>query len=98
MGNIKMKCEALEELWLQNYKVTMTNKKREEKLFDKMMVLEEKMKHILIKQDHLNEGLELNKEHDYELSFMQNTMVAKINDLIFELNHIISILNNKEEN
>ena len=98
LENVKMKCEGLEELWLQNYKVTMTNKKREEKLFDRMMVLEEKMKHILIKQDHLNEGLELSKEHDCELSYMHNTMIAKINDMIFELNHIISILNNTEEN
>ena len=77
----------------------MMTKKRKEKLFDRMNVLEEKMKHLLIKQDHLNEGLELSKEHDCELSHMHNTMIAKINDMIFELNHVISILNNiNEEN
>ena len=78
----------------------MMNKKREEKLFDRLNVLEEKMKHILEKQDHLTKGIELCKEHDCELSYMHNTMIAKINDMIFEINHMISILdnNNNEEN
>ena len=99
-----MKCDGLEELWLENYNVTARNRKTEEKLYERVCVLEEEnknimkeMERVLVNQENADRRVDLCKEHSLELTYMHNMMVIKINTVITELNNVISILSNKDQ-
>ena len=89
---------------MANFKVTMKNKKREEKLYQRICVLEEMNKELVkefecmsIKQEKAEREVELYREKNYEMSYKYNEMVASINTIIIELNHVITVLNNKHQ-
>ena len=89
---------------MENFKVTMKNKKREEKLHQRIVVLEEMVKELMkefermaIKQEKTEQKVELYKEQNNELSYNHNTMITTINTIIMELNDVISVLNNKHQ-
>ena len=89
---------------MENFKVTMKNKKREEKLHQRICVLEEMNKEMMkefermsIKQEKTEQKVELYKEQNNELTYNHNTMITTINTIIIELNNVISVLNNKHQ-
>ena len=89
---------------MENFQVTMQNKKREEKLYQRVCALEEEnnkllkeFEHMTLKQEKTEQRVELYKEHNIELVYNHNTMITTINTIIAELNNVISVLNNKHQ-
>ena len=94
----------MNEVWMEHLRVIMKNKKREEKLYDRVCALEEEneqlvkeIKGMMIKQENTDRKFELYGEHNYELAYNHNAMVTTVNTIIAELNNIMSILSNKDE-
>ena len=97
-------CGKFEEVSLENFIAIRENRKREEKLYQRVCALEDEnnqlmkeIKRLTINQEKTNQRVELYREHNTELTYNHNTMVATINTIIAELNNIISILSNKDE-
>ena len=89
---------------METFKVTRQNRKREEKLYQRVCLLEEtnekllkKVKHMALKQEKAEEKIELYEEQNNELIYNNNAMIATINTIITELNDVISVLNNKHQ-
>ena len=87
---------------MDNQKVTVQNRKNEEKLYQRVHRLEEENKQLLkeiknlrMKQENGDRRLEFYREHNVELTFNHNSMITTLNTVIGELNNVISILNNK---
>ena len=104
LQNLNIKYNNLEELLVETLKVTRENRKREEKLYQRICLLEEtnekllkEVKHMALKQEKAEERIELYKEQNDELVYKHNTMIAMINTMIVELNDVISVLNNKHQ-
>ena len=74
----------------------MQNRKNEAKLQQRVHMLEEEIKFLKMKEENVDSRLEFYKEHCAELSVKYNEMVTTINTVIIELNHIISVVNNKD--
>ena len=81
---------------MDNQKVTVQNRKNEEKLYQRVHRLEEEIKTLRMKQENGDSRLEFYKEHNVELTFKYNSMITTLNTVIGELNNVISILNNKD--
>ena len=84
--------------------VTVENKKKEDKLYQRVANLEEENKQLLkavlnltVKQDNTDQRLEFYRDRVNELSYSRNLVVTHINSIIMELNNVITILNNKDE-
>ena len=82
----------------------MKNEKKEEKLNQRIGLLEEKNKELIKEFERVSVTLaktewevELYKEKNSELIYKHNAMVAKINTIIAELNDVITVLNNKHQ-
>ena len=97
-------CANLEEVWMENLTVVMENRKREEKLYQRVYALEEEnerlvkeIKWMTVKQENTDQRVELYREHNIELSYNHNTMITTINTITAELNNVISILSNKDQ-
>ena len=104
LQNLNIKYNNLEEILMETFKVTRQNRKREEKLYQRVCLLEEtnekllkEVKHMALKQDKAEERIELYKEQNNGLIYNHNTMIATINTIITELNDVISVLNNKHQ-
>ena len=96
---------------VENYKVALENKKREESLNQRIDVLEEEnnelrhhhnelikeFKHVVAKLVNTEQKVELYEEKNNELIYNHNTMIIKINSIVLELNDVITVLNNKHE-
>ena len=94
----------MNEVWMEHLTVIMKNKKREEKLYQRVCALEEEneqlvkeIKGMMIKQENTDRKVELYREHNIELTYNHNTMITTVNTIIAELNNIISILSNKDQ-
>ena len=97
-------CGKLEEALLENFVAIRENRKREEKLHQRVCALEDENKQLMkeikrltVNQEKTNQRVELYREHNTELAYNHNTMIATINTIIAELNNVISILSNKDE-
>ena len=104
LQNLNVKHSNLEEILMETFKVRSKNRKREEKLYQRVCLLEEtnekllkEVKHMALKQEKAEERIELYKEQNNELIYNHNTMIATINTIIAELNDVISVLNNKHQ-
>ena len=102
--DLHTKYNNLEEVFMENFKVSMQTKKREEKLYQRVCGLEEtnkelmqKLEHMSIKQEKTTQRVEIYKELIDELSYNHNGMIAKINTIVTELNYVITVLNNKHQ-
>ena len=98
------RCANLEGQLMDNLVVTVENRKKEEKLSQRVDRLEEEnkrllkeVKYLMVKQENGDQRLEFYKEHNIVLSFNHNTMITTINTVIGELNNVISILYNKDQ-
>ena len=98
------KYNNIEELLVENCKVSLKNEKKEEKLYQRIGLLEEKNKELIKEFERVSITLgktvwevELYKEKNNELFYKHNEMVAKINTIIAELNDVITVLNNKHQ-
>ena len=98
------KYNDLKELSMENFQVTMQNRKREEKLHQRVCALEEEnnklmkqLEYMTLKHEKTEERVELYKEHFNEMVYNHNTMITTINTIIAELNDVISVLNNKHQ-
>ena len=94
----------LEELLMENLKITMKNQKKGEKLNQRISVLEEKNNELMnefecmaITQEKTERELELCQEKNNEMMYNHHAMVTTINTMIAELNYVITILNNKHQ-
>ena len=96
LQNVHERCANLEDQLMDNQTVTVQNRKNEAKLYQRVCKMEEEIKTLKMKQENADSRLEFYKEHCAELTFKYNDMVTTINTVIFELNHVISILNNKD--
>ena len=92
------------EVWTEHLTVIMKNKKREEKLYQRVCALEEEneqlvkeIKGMMIKQENTDRKVELYREHNIELAYNHNTMITTVNTIIAELNNVISVLSNKDQ-
>ena len=92
---------------MENHVVTVENRKKENKLYQRVAKLEEEnkqllkeVKNLMAKQENADRRLEFYREHNVELTFKHNTMITTVNTIIGELNNVISILynNNEREN
>ena len=97
-------CANLEEVCVENLAVIMENRKREEKLYQRVCGLEEEnerlvkeIKWVTVKQENTDRRVELYREHNIELSYNHNTMITTINTIIAELNNVVSTLSNKDQ-
>ena len=97
-------CGKFEEVSLENFIAIRENRKREEKLYQRVCALEDEnnqlmkeIKRLTVNQEKTNQRVELYREHNTELTYNHNTMVPTINTIISELNNIILILSNKDE-
>ena len=104
LKSMRDKYNNLEEVTLENFKVTMQNRKKEEKLHQRICTLEEENIKLLkalectrLKQENTAQRVEIYEEHFNEMAYNHNTMVTTINTIIAELNDVISILNNKHQ-
>ena len=98
------KCNALEELCLQNLLLIMDNKIKEEKLYLRISALEEtntmllkELERMAQRQQKTEERIELSQEYNDKITYRHNEMVATINTIISELNNVISTLSNKTD-
>ena len=94
LQNLNIKYNNLEEILMETFKVTRQNRKREEKLYQRVCLLEETNEKLLKKVKHM--ALKQEKAED-ELIYNNNAMIATINTIITELNDVISVLNNKHQ-
>ena len=76
------RCANLEDQLVDNQKVTVQNRKNEEKLYQRVHRLEEENNRLL---------KEIKNLHDND-----NSMITTLNTVIGELNYVIWILKNKE--
>ena len=79
---------------MDNQIVTVENRKKEEKLCQRVDRLEEENKQLLKEIKHL---MMKQENADRRLEFYHNTMITTINSVIAELNNVISILYNKNQ-
>ena len=98
------RCANLEGQLMENLLVTVENRKKKEKLCQRVDRLEEEnkrllkeVKNLMVKQENGDQRLEIYREHNIELTFNHNTMITTINTVIGELNNVISILYNKDQ-
>ena len=84
--------------------VTVQNRKKEDKLYQRVASLEEENKQLLkavqnlsVKQENAEQRLEFCRDLVNELSWNHNLVVTHINSIIMGLNNVIAILNNKDE-
>ena len=94
----------MNEAWMEQLTIIMKNKKREERLHQRVSALEEQneqlvkqIKGMLRKQEDTAREVELYHEHNLELNYNHNAMVATVNTIITELNNVMSFLSNKNE-
>ena len=98
------RCANLEDQLMDNQVVTVQNRKKEEKLCQRVDRLEEEnkqllkeIKNLMLKQENADRRMEFYREHNIELIFRHNAMITTINSVIGELNNVISILHNKDQ-
>ena len=101
LQNLYLKHDNLEETLLETFKIARRNQKREEKLYDRICLLEEtnkklveEIKEMAIKQTKAEEKIEMYTEQNNELTYKHVEMVTTINSIITELNSVIFVLNN----
>ena len=87
---------------METFKIARQNRKREEKLYERVCLLEETNKKLLeeiklmaLKQEKAEEKVEIYKEQNNELTYSHNMMITTINSIIAELNNVVFVLNNK---
>ena len=87
---------------METFKIARQNRKREEKLYERVCLLEEtnkklleEIKHMALKQEKAEEKVEIYNEQNNELTYKHNMMITTINNIIAELNNIVFVLNNK---
>ena len=98
------RCTKLEDELMDNHVVTVENKKKEDKLYQRVTILEEENKELfkkvlslVMKENNTNERRQFYEDRFTDLSYNHNLLVTHVNGIIMELNNIITILNNKEE-
>ena len=76
----------------------------EETLHQRIGVLEEEniklkkeFERVTLNQEKNEREIELCKEHNIEMSYKHNVMLATINTMISEINYVIAVLNIKNE-
>ena len=104
LNSIRGICATMNEAWMEQLTLIMKNKKREERLHQRVSALEDQneelvkeIKRMQLKHEETAREVELYNEHDLELCYKHNAMVATINMMITELNNIMSFLSNKDE-
>ena len=111
LNALNAKYSNLEEMLIENYKVSVENGKKEESLNQRIDLLEEEnselrlyhnelvkeFDRVLVALANTEREVELYKEQNNELIYNHNTMVTKINSIILELNDVIEVLNNKHK-
>ena len=102
LQNLDVKHSNLEEILMETFKIARQNRKREEKLYERVCLLEEtnkklleEIKHMALKQEKDEEKVEIYKEQNNELTYKHNMMITTINSIIAELNNVVFVLNNK---
>ena len=105
LKKVNEKNDRFEELLRKNFKAILKNRKKEETLHQRIGVLEETLhqrigvleeENIKLKKEFERE-IELCKEHNIEMSYKHNVMLATINTMISELNCVIAVLNIKNK-
>ena len=104
MKKVNEKNDRFEELLRKNFKAILKKRKKEETLHQRIGVLEEEniklkkeFERVTLNQEKNEREIELCKEHNVEMSYKHNVMLATINTMISELNYVIAVLNNKNE-
>ena len=99
---MKEKNAELENLLIENIKITTKTKKREEALNQRINNLEEKnrklekeIQQMVMSKEKMLQEIELCQDTHNELFYKHNGMVMMINSIITELNYVIANLNNK---
>ena len=87
---------------MDNHVVTVENKKKEDKLYQRVAILEEENKELfkkvlslVMKENNAVQRQQFYEDRFVELSYNHNLLVTHVNSIIKELNNIIK---NKEEN
>ena len=102
LKDIKEKNAELENLLIENIKITTKTKKREEALNQRINNLEERNKKLekelqqmVMSKEKMKQEIELCQDTQNELFYKHNEMIMMINSIITELNYVIANLNNK---
>ena len=102
LKHIKEKNAELENLLIENIKITTKTKKREEGLNQRVNNLEERNKKLekelqqmVMSKEKMEQEIELCQDTQNELFYKHNEMIMMINSIITELNYVIANLNNK---
>ena len=104
LNSVRKICATMNEAWMEQLTLVMKNKKREERLHQRVSALEDQneqlvkeIKRMQLKHEETAREVELLHEHNLELCYKHNAMVATINTMITELNNVMSFLRNKDE-
>ena len=102
LKHVKEKNIELENLLLENMKITTKTKKREEALNQRVNNLEERNKELekeiqqlVVSKEKMAQEIEVCQDSQNELFYKHNEMKIVINCIITELNNIIAVLNNQ---
>ena len=102
LKHINEKNAELENLLIENIKITTKTKKREEALNQRINNLEEKnrklekeIQQMVMSKEKMEQEIEFCQDTHNELFYKHNEMVMMINSIITELNYVIANLNNK---